>query len=93
MDLMQHVREALDRRRIQRAHIRLDGYHLEDGPSRSVVVRWGHGDPFDGAEAPERCLRRCARTLTSQRFAVSPGVPTDERGAYIVVLRRPSRDA
>jgi hypothetical protein len=86
MSLTQQVRDALDRRRIQPASTHLDGYHFDNGPAGSVIVRWGRGEPFDGTQAPKRFLRSCARALTSQRFNVAPGVSNDSGGNYIVVL-------
>jgi hypothetical protein len=86
MSLIQQIRAAFHRRHIPPASRQADGYHLEVGPANTVVVRWGQGEPFDGTQAPLRCLRLCARSLTRQDFSVAPGVLGDQRGPYILVL-------
>jgi hypothetical protein len=78
MPTPQQVRDALDRHGVAPASSSTEGYHVEPGPSETVIVRWGSGEPFRphyGVPGSSK-LRSCARAVTAEGFRIVP----DENG-------------
>ena len=47
MPTLKAIRDALDHHGVPRAGSMTEGYHRGDGPSGTVIVRWGSGKPFE----------------------------------------------
>jgi hypothetical protein len=90
MSLVQHVREALERRGLPQAAVNRDGYRVDEAESDLAIVRWGRGQPFRGRmivpDGPELAL--CMRALKQEGFLVAPNAFEDSDGLFIAVRSR-----
>jgi hypothetical protein len=74
MPTRQEVRDALDRHGVPQAGATNAGYHVEDGPNGTVLVRWGSGEPFkpDYGIPSGRKFRSCVQAVTGEGLRIVP---------------------
>jgi hypothetical protein len=91
MSIMQRAREALDRQGIPRADTGTHGYHVDDGPSTSAIVRWGHGWPFRTVRGTRNDdgLASCGGALTREGFRTALDTISEPGSVSLVVNEQP----
>ena len=92
MSFAQRVRDALDRQGVPHGTADRAGYRVEEAPDDLIIVRWGHGEPFNAlwSHRDGDGLATCAVALKGEKFLVAPNPFEDADGRFIAV-REPSR--
>jgi hypothetical protein len=88
MSLVERVRDALNRQEVPTTGLTSDGYRAEERSDGSVIVRWGHGEPFSGLRFIRggHGLASCAQALEREDIEFQPIEHEDANGLYIRVI-------
>ena len=91
MSIMQRARDALDRQAIPQARTGVHGYRVDHGSGRSAIVRWGHNEPFRGAQGTRNTggLASCGGALNREGFHTVLDTISNPGAVSLVVTERP----